>query len=73
MKVTVNPVTCIASENCGLVAPNVFRNPPERGGFVELIDGNPPESEWKAVREAKALCPSATIYVEDDDTHMTRS
>jgi ferredoxin len=69
MKVTVNPVTCIASGNCGLTAPNVFRNPPEEGGFVELIDGNPPESEWAAVREAKELCPSATIYIEDHDAH----
>lgn len=72
MKVTVNPVTCIASGNCGLTAPNVFRNPPEQGGFVEVIDENPPESEWEAVREAEALCPSATIYVDDDDTRMTR-
>jgi ferredoxin len=73
MKVIVNPVTCIASGNCGLTAPNVFRNPPERGGFVEVIDENPPESEWEAVREAEQLCPSATIYVDEDDTHLTRS
>jgi ferredoxin len=66
MKVTVNPVTCIASGFCGLTAPKVFRNPPEQGGFVELIDGNPPESEWDAVREAEAICPSATIRVRDD-------
>jgi ferredoxin len=71
MKVTVNPVTCIASGNCGRIAPNVFRNPPEQDGFVELIDENPPESEWEAAREAEALCPSATIYVVDDDTHST--
>jgi ferredoxin len=38
---------------------------------VEVIDENPPESEWDVVREAEALCPSATIHV-DDDTHMTR-
>jgi ferredoxin len=67
MKVTVNHATCIASANCGRTAPNVFRNPPEEGGFVELIDENPPESEWTAVREAEELCPSATIRIVDDD------
>ncbi|MBT2497588.1 ferredoxin [Agromyces sp. ISL-38] len=72
MKVTVNPVTCIASENCGRIAPKVFGNPPEQGGFVELLDANPPESEWAAVREAKELCPSATISIEADDTHTAR-
>lgn len=66
MKVTVNHATCIASGNCGRTAPKVFSNPPEEGGFVELITDDPPESEWGAVREAENLCPSATIRIEDD-------
>lgn len=73
MKVTVNNATCIASANCGRTAPNVFRNPPENGGFVELIDENPPESEWDATREAENLCPSATIRIEDDENEENRS
>jgi ferredoxin len=67
MKVTVNHATCIASANCGLTAPNVFRNRQENDGFVELIDENPPESEWDATRRAENLCPSATIRIDDDE------
>jgi Ferredoxin len=66
MKVTVNHETCVASGNCGRIAPNVFSNPPENDGFVELIDANPPESEWDAARQAEELCPSATIRIRDD-------
>lgn len=66
MKVTVNSTTCIASGNCSLIAPQVFANRDEDNGFVGLLDENPPESEWAAVREAGALCPSATISIEDD-------
>lgn len=67
MKPTVNPDTCIASGNCGLTAPSVFANLEENGGFVSIIDENPPESEWPAVRRAEAQCPSATIGIEKDD------
>jgi ferredoxin len=67
MKVTVTQATCIASGNCGRTAPDVFRNPPENDGFVELINENPPKSEWDTVRQAENLCPSATIRITDDD------
>ena len=67
MKPTVNPDTCIASGNCGRTAPNVFANLEENGGFVSIIDENPPESEWAAVRAAEEQCPSATIHIEKDD------
>lgn len=66
MRVTVGRNTCIASGNCGLIAPTVFANPEEDGGFVRVLDHNPPDSEWDAVREAESLCPSATIHVEED-------
>lgn len=66
MKVTVNPMTCIASGNCSRTAPRVFANRQEDDGFVSLLDENPPESEWPAVREAEALCPSATIRIVED-------
>jgi ferredoxin len=67
MKVTVNPTTCIASGNCSRTAPRVFANLEENDGFVTLLDENPPEAEWAAVREAEDLCPSATIHVDEDD------
>jgi ferredoxin len=66
MKVTINPATCIASGNCSRTAPRVFANLEENGGFVSVIDDNPPESEWPAVREAEDLCPSATIHIDDE-------
>jgi ferredoxin len=43
------------------------RNRQENDGFVELIDENPPESEWDATRRAENLCPSATIRIDDDE------
>lgn len=67
MKVTVNPATCIASGNCSRMAPRVFANRDDDGGFVSLLDEHPPETEWPAVREAENLCPSATISVEEDE------
>ncbi len=67
MRVTVNVDTCIAAGLCGSIAPNVFSNPPENDGFVELIDANPPESEWAETREAEELCPSASIDTFDGD------
>lgn len=66
MKVTINPTTCIASGTCGRLAPRVFANRDEDGGFVSVLDENPPESEWAAAREAEELCPSATIRLQDD-------
>jgi len=65
MKVKVHQRMCVASGNCGYVAPRVFENPESRGGFVKLVDANPPESEWSAVREAGYLCPSGTIQIGD--------
>lgn len=67
MRVTINPTTCIASENCSRTAPRVFANRDEDDGFVSVIDENPPEAEWAAAREAETLCPSATIRIEEDD------
>lgn len=64
MKVKVHAAMCVASGNCGFVAPKVFRNRVENGGFVELVDPDPPETEWEAVREAEYLCPSGTIQTE---------
>lgn len=66
MKVTAHAEMCVASGNCGFVAPKVFRNPEEDDGFVELLDANPPEAEWSAVREAEYLCPSGTVQIEDN-------
>jgi ferredoxin len=66
MRVTINPTTCVASGNCSRTAPRVFANLDDDDGFVSVLDEDPPETEWAAVRVAEALCPSATIRVEED-------
>lgn len=65
MKVTTHQAICVASGNCGFVAPAVFRNREEHGGFVELLDRHPSENEWNAVKEAEYLCPSGAIQIDD--------
>lgn len=65
MKVTVNRDTCVASGNCGAIAPDVFQNREQDGGFVRLLDANPPAAQWDPVHQAARLCPSATINIED--------
>lgn len=64
MNVIIHQKLCIASGNCGVVAPEVFANPESRDGFVKLLDAQPPESEWAAVRQAEYLCPSGTIEIQ---------
>ncbi len=64
MKVTVHAEMCVASGNCGLVAPNVFQNPEEYDGFVKLVNPDPPQSEWTATRLAEIQCPSGTIQID---------
>lgn len=67
MKVFANYDTCVASGNCGHIAPNVFQNLEEHGGFVSLLAEHPPETEWPAARRAKNLCPSGTIFITEDE------
>ncbi|WP_308466642.1 ferredoxin [Rathayibacter soli] len=66
MKVITYQPTCISAGQCALSAPNVFWNR-ESDGKVELWTDSPPESEYDQVREAAALCPSASITIEEDD------
>lgn len=65
MKVTAHAEMCVASGNCGFVAPHVFRNSEDNDGFVEVLNSYPPPAEWPAVREAEFQCPSGTIQIED--------
>lgn len=71
MKITLNYDTCIASGNCGYLAPQVFRNLDEDGGFVSLALPHPPASEGPAVRRAERLCPSGTIFITGETEEET--
>lgn len=64
MKITLNYDTCIASGNCGFIAPQVFQNLDKDGGFVSLISASPPGAEWPAVMRAQRCCPSGTIFID---------
>ena len=64
MKITLHASMCVASGNCGFVAPTVFSNPEDNGGFAELNDSTPPESVWDAASEAEFLCPSKAIQID---------
>lgn len=66
VKISLNYDTCVASGNCGYIAPDVFQNLAEHDGFVSLRDKHPPESEWQAARRAGRLCPSATIFINEE-------
>lgn len=63
MEITVHSAMCVASGNCGRVAPRIFRNRAENGQFVELMEPNPSETDWDAARQAEYLCPSGTIQI----------
>ncbi|RSZ63203.1 ferredoxin [Corynebacterium hylobatis] len=65
MRVFANYDTCVASGNCGRIAPAVFRNLAEHEGFVSLVTDHPPAAEWPAVRQAQQLCPSGTIFLDE--------
>lgn len=68
MKISLNYDTCVASGNCGYIAPKVFLNLEEHNGFVSLRTSAPPESEWIKVRKVARLCPSGTIFLTEEDT-----
>lgn len=65
MKVRIHSAMCVASGNCGLVAPGVFQNRTENGGFVELLQDQPHGADALAARRAEYLCPSGTIQIDD--------
>lgn len=67
MRVSANYETCVASGNCGHIAPAVFHNLAEHEGFVSLATDRPPEAEWSAVRRAQQLCPSGSIFLDEGD------
>ena len=64
MKIVVNHETCVASGNCGFLAPHIFGNPEEDDGFARLLDSHPPTEAWDIALEAARLCPTASIRID---------
>ncbi|GAB3621601.1 hypothetical protein GCM10027417_28630 [Glutamicibacter endophyticus] len=65
MKIIVHGSMCVASGNCGLVAPSIFQNREENHGFVELLQMYPSQDDAHSALEAEYLCPSGTIQIDN--------
>jgi ferredoxin len=63
VKITLEKDKCITSGQCVMAAPAVFDQ--DDDGVVVLLDENPPESEYAAVREAAMVCPAQLIHVTE--------
>ncbi|MFP5022250.1 ferredoxin [Pseudonocardia phyllosphaerae] len=65
MKIEVDKDACIGSGQCLLTAPEVF-DQRDDDAIVELLDAEPPESEYPAVRDAARGCPAGAITVHEN-------
>ncbi|WP_314191798.1 ferredoxin [uncultured Arthrobacter sp.] len=63
MKVTVDTDKCIAAGSCVMEAMEVFDQRDE-DGVVILLQENPSEDLYSAVRRATAACPAKAIVLE---------
>lgn len=64
MRVYANRETCAVSSLCVYRAPEVFDQDDE--GHVVLLDENPPEDQWEAVRDAVRSCPTRSLSIEGE-------
>ena len=64
LKITVDDMKCCGAGQCAILAPVVF-DQREDDGIVVLLDAEPPEALHAAVREAAAMCPTATIRLSE--------
>jgi len=63
MKLRVDRTKCSGIGMCEMTAPAVFEVGED--GLGAVIDDNPPESEYAAVEEAIANCPTGAVSFED--------
>ena len=62
--IKIEKMTCIASENCINVAPELFELDDERiCSFKDKTEGNPQE----VIIEACSVCPVNALYVLDEE------
>lgn len=64
MRVNADRERCCSSGMCALTAPDVF-DQSEEDGRVWVLEPEPPEELWAAVREAVQLCPSHALSLDD--------
>jgi ferredoxin len=62
--VTIDEDKCCAAGQCVLAAPEVF-DQREDDGIVVLLETDPPQEQYAAVRDAAAVCPANAIAVRE--------
>jgi cytochrome P450/ferredoxin len=60
---SVDVSKCVGGGQCVVAAPKIFSQS-EDDGLVQILDDNPPPSEYEAIREAARLCPVLCIHVD---------
>jgi ferredoxin len=66
MKVKVDVDRCVAAGACVLASPLVFDQNDDDGAVI-VLQTDPPEESFEAVRKAAALCPASVITIEEDE------
>lgn len=64
MRVNADRDSCCSSGMCALTAPDVFDQDDE-DGRVRVLDAEPPQAQWAAVRDAVGLCPSQALSYDE--------
>jgi ferredoxin len=64
MKIMIDEARCCGAGQCVLIAPEVF-DQRDDDGIVVLLDVEPPEAQYAAVREAASVCPAAAIELSE--------
>jgi ferredoxin len=59
MRISIDTDRCVGAGQCVLSAPDVFDQ--DDDGLVMVLAVEPAESEGKAVRQAREICPSQAI------------
>ncbi|MFD9670143.1 ferredoxin [Rhodococcus sp. NPDC059968] len=64
MRVRVDFEACIGAGQCVLAAESVF-DQRDDDGIVVVLQGEPPDEELDAARQAAALCPAQAISIDE--------
>jgi ferredoxin len=63
MKVIIDALRCGCSGYCERIAPGVFALPEH--GPVQLLCEHPDPAQFAAAREARSVCPTGAIRIEE--------
>lgn len=63
MQIIIRDGACVGAGQCALVAGDVFDQ--DDDGLVTVIDDQPAEPLFPAIRRAASLCPARAITLEE--------